>query len=69
VVRGGFSVADDGPGVPEADRESVFESGYTTSETGTGSGLSIVDEVADSHGWTVTLTDSEDGGARFEFDA
>ncbi|MEF8887411.1 MAG: ATP-binding protein, partial [Haloarculaceae archaeon] len=62
----GFYVADDGPGIPPGDRRQVFESGYSTSETGTGLGLSIVREVAEAHGWAVTLTESEDGGARFE---
>ncbi|MFC7196630.1 sensor histidine kinase [Halosimplex aquaticum] len=34
----GFFVADDGPGVPPADREQVFEYAYTTAEDGTGLG-------------------------------
>ena len=62
----GFYVADDGPGVPSGERRQVFESGYSTCETGTGLGLSIVREVAEAHGWAVTLTESADGGARFE---
>ncbi|SDZ87343.1 PAS domain S-box-containing protein [Haloplanus vescus] len=66
-LEDGFYVADDGVGVPEADRASVFDAGYTTSEDGTGFGLSIVKEIADAHGWAVRLTDSADGGARFEF--
>ncbi|WP_435073671.1 PAS domain S-box protein [Halorubrum sp. HHNYT27] len=63
----GFYVADDGPGVPEERRDEVFESGYTTSEAGTGFGLAIVERIAEAHGWEVTLTESESGGARFEF--
>ncbi|WP_144798867.1 PAS domain S-box protein [Halorubrum depositum] len=63
----GFYVADDGPGIPEERREEVFENGRTTSETGTGFGLAIVERIAGAHGWTVTLTESESGGARFEF--
>jgi PAS domain S-box-containing protein len=62
----GFYVEDDGPGVPPETREQVFESGYTTSRDGTGFGLTIVAEIAEAHGWTVELTDSESGGARFE---
>ncbi|MFB6161219.1 MAG: PAS domain S-box protein [Haloferacaceae archaeon] len=62
----GFYVADDGPGVPEADRERVFDRGYSTSDGGTGFGLAIVERVADAHGWDVRLTESDDGGARFE---
>ncbi|MFC7132029.1 MULTISPECIES: PAS domain-containing protein [Salinibaculum] len=62
----GFYVADDGPGIPESDRDRVFESGFSTSAEGTGFGLAIVREIAEAHGWTVTVTDSDDGGARFE---
>ncbi|MGZ0746971.1 sensor histidine kinase [Haloparvum sp. AD34] len=62
----GFYVADDGPGVPEADRDQVFEAGYSTAEEGTGFGLSIVREVARAHGWSVDVTDSDSGGAQFE---
>jgi PAS domain S-box-containing protein len=64
--RDGFFVADNGPGVPEAEREEVFEYGYTTSDSGTGLGLSIVGTVADAHGWTARVAESEHGGARFE---
>lgn len=64
----GFAVEDDGPGIPETQRDAVFETGFTTSEDGTGFGLSIVAEIASAHGWTVALTDGRDGGARFEFD-
>ena len=62
----GFYVADDGPGIPESDRERVFDVGYTTSEGGTGFGLSIAKQVADAHGWEIRATDGADGGARFE---
>jgi len=64
---GGFYVEDDGPGIPEAEREEVFESGYTTNEDGTGFGLAIVREIVDAHGWSVRVTDADGGGARFEF--
>jgi signal transduction histidine kinase len=62
----GFYVADDGPGIPEEERGEVFEFGYSTEEAGTGFGLAIVKEVAEAHGWTVSATESEAGGARFE---
>ncbi|MFB6097138.1 MAG: sensor histidine kinase [Haloferacaceae archaeon] len=61
----GFFVADDGPGVPADQRETVFEFGYTTA-SGTGFGLAIVEQIATAHGWTVALTESDVGGARFE---
>jgi len=64
----GFYVEDDGAGIPDGDRESIFEPGYTTVEGGTGFGLTIVRQIAEAHGWTVTATAGTDGGARFEFD-
>ncbi|WP_424014365.1 ATP-binding protein [Halorubrum xinjiangense] len=66
-LDGGFYVADDGPGIPPDDRERVFETGYSTSDGGTGFGLEIVATVAEAHGWDVRVTDAADGGARFEF--
>jgi len=62
----GFYVVDDGPGVPPADRENIFERGYTTTREGTGLGLYIVSEIAAAHGWDVTLADSAESGARIE---
>jgi signal transduction histidine kinase len=61
----GFYVEDDGPGIPADLREQVFESGYS-SDDGSGFGLAIVAEVADAHGWSVSVTSGRDGGARFE---
>jgi PAS domain S-box-containing protein len=62
----GFYVADDGPGIPTEDRDRVFERGYSTGRGGTGFGLAIVEQIADAHDWTVRVTDSDDGGTRFE---
>ncbi|QLH77594.1 PAS domain-containing protein [Halosimplex rubrum] len=67
----GFYVEDDGPGIPEAEREKVLEAGYTTAEDGTGTGLAIVTETVDQQGWDIDIGESETGGspgARFEFD-
>ncbi|EMA32709.1 PAS domain S-box protein [Haloarcula japonica] len=63
----GFYVADNGVGIPPEERDDVFERGYTTSTTGTGFGLAIVAEIAQAHGWSVSVTESEGGGTRFEF--
>nr|WP_302183421.1 HAMP domain-containing sensor histidine kinase [Halomicroarcula limicola] len=63
----GFVVADDGPGIPESERDAVFESGYTTNQDGggTGMGLAIVSRIADLHDWSVRATNGPDGGAAF----
>ncbi|MFB6133055.1 MAG: PAS domain S-box protein [Halanaeroarchaeum sp.] len=63
----GFYVEDTGTGIPECDRDQVFESGYTRSEDGTGLGLSIVRQLARAHGWRVSVAEGTEGGARFEF--
>jgi PAS domain S-box-containing protein len=62
----GFYVEDDGSGIPEGERDDIFDAGYSTAEEGTGFGLSIVKQVADAHGWELRVTDGAAGGARFE---
>ncbi|MFD1586081.1 histidine kinase N-terminal 7TM domain-containing protein [Halorientalis brevis] len=62
----GFYVADDGPGIPVEERDRIFESGVSTAQDGTGFGLAIVRQVVEDHGWAITATESESGGARFE---
>ncbi|RDI70289.1 hybrid sensor histidine kinase/response regulator [Halopelagius longus] len=62
----GFYVADDGSGIPEEKRDRVFEHGHTTSEGGSGFGLSIVESIVEAHGWNIRAAESAAGGARFE---
>lgn len=62
----GVYVADDGVGIPDTECDRVFDSGYSTSDEGTGFGLNIVAEIAEAHDWEITVTESQDGGARFE---
>ncbi|MCU4719273.1 hybrid sensor histidine kinase/response regulator [Halapricum hydrolyticum] len=69
-IRGdgnGFYVADGGDGIDPDIRERVFEMGYSQSPDGTGYGLYIVSTIAQAHGWSVEITDSKSGGARFDF--
>lgn len=63
----GFYVGDDGPGIPADRREEVFQAGFSRGEDGTGLGLAIVEQIATAHGWEIGLTETETGGARFEF--
>ncbi len=65
-------VADDGPGIPAAMREQVFDRfvrgqgpADTAGGTGTGLGLAIVSAVAGSHGGAVEAAESRSGGALF----
>ena len=63
-------VDDDGPGIPEADRQRVFESFVQLDriagrKTGFGLGLAIVKRAIEWHGGQVFVTESPLGGARF----
>jgi signal transduction histidine kinase len=58
-------VEDDGPGIPDADRGSLFTRGArldTTGKPGTGLGLAIVRDVAEIYGGSIHLERSEDLG-------
>jgi len=61
----GFFIADDGPGIHPDERADVFDSGYSTTDEGTGLGLNIARQVVEAHGWGIRVTDSE-AGARFD---
>ncbi|MEA5389439.1 HAMP domain-containing sensor histidine kinase [Haloarculaceae archaeon H-GB11] len=60
-------VEDDGSGIPADRREEVFEPGHSSTSGGTGFGLTIVKRIIEAHGWTVSVTDGPEGGARFDF--
>jgi two-component system sensor histidine kinase TctE len=64
-----LSVQDDGPGIPEEERARVFERFYRVRGTpgdGAGLGLSIVREIAQRHGGSVSLADAAGKGLRVE---
>jgi len=63
----GFFIADDGPGIDPENREEIFEAGCSRGDDGTGLGLAIVAGITEAHSWSVSVTDSAEGGARFEF--
>lgn len=62
----GFYVEDSGPGIPTDIREDIFDTGFSTGETGLGLGLAIVSGAVSAHGWEIAVTESSVGGARFE---
>ncbi|WP_251330678.1 PAS domain S-box protein [Haloplanus pelagicus] len=59
-------VEDDGSGIPVDRRDEIFEPGHSLMSDGTGFGLTIAKRIVEAHGWTVSVTDGPDGGARFE---
>ena len=56
------AVADDGPGVPEADRTRVFEPFYTTKASGTGLGLAMAERIARAHGGELRVVQGAGAG-------
>jgi signal transduction histidine kinase len=58
-------IADNGPGVPAEDRERVFTPFVTGKEDGTGLGLPISRKIVERYGGSLTVTDSDMGGACF----
>ena len=71
IDGGRVTVHDQGPGIPEQDRDAVFERFHRIEATrtlpGSGLGLAIVRQVAEAHDGTVVATASPDGGAAVGF--
>ena len=59
------SISDTGPGIPEENREKIFEAFYTTNRSGTGLGLSITKHILTAHKGTIHVT-SIPGGTAFQ---
>jgi len=69
-----FTVTDTGPGVPEADRDRIFEAfaqtdGHVGRTDSSGLGLAIVRRLAAAHAGIAGLDNPPEGGARFWFEA
>ena len=66
-----FSVQDEGPGIPEAERELLFRSFQklstrpTGGEKSTGLGLAIAKRIVDAHGGRIDVESGPSGGTRF----
>lgn len=61
----GIYVSDDGPGIAPEKHDSIFEMGVSGGG-GSGLGLAIVERIVSAHGWSISVGESEAGGARFE---
>ena len=58
-------VADDGPGIPAAERDKLFLPYYSTKRRGSGLGLAIVRRIVAEHGGSIDVTDNTPRGTRF----
>ena len=63
VVR--LVVADDGPGIPPADREKLFMPYFSTKRRGSGLGLAIVRRIIAEHGGSIDVAENQPRGTRF----
>ena len=63
VVR--VIVADNGPGIPPAEREKLFLPYYSTKGRGSGLGLAIVRRIIAEHGGSIDVGDNTPRGTRF----
>jgi signal transduction histidine kinase len=59
-------VRDTGPGIESKILDRIFNPFFTTKDTGTGLGLAIVHRIIEAHEGTITATNEEAGGAKFE---
>lgn len=62
-----IEIADDGPGVPAAERANIFKPYVTMRPKGVGLGLAIVHQIASAHHWEVACEANEPHGALFRF--
>jgi two-component system nitrogen regulation sensor histidine kinase NtrY len=58
-------VADDGPGIPPAERDKLFMPYFSTKKRGSGLGLAIVRRIVAEHGGTIEVASNEPRGSRF----
>ena len=61
-----FTIRDTGPGIAEENLERIFESFFTTKDTGMGMGLAICQSIIVSHVGIIAASNHPDGGARFQ---
>ena len=68
-----FTVADDGPGIPDQEKKQIFQMFYTgstavaDSRRSLGLGLSLCKSIVTAHGGTITVSDNQPVGTIFTF--
>jgi two-component system nitrogen regulation sensor histidine kinase NtrY len=62
-----IEVADNGPGITEAEKEKIFEPYYSTKQEGTGMGLAIARKIIEDHKGEIEIHSKPDFGAVFSF--
>jgi len=68
-----FTVADDGPGIPDSEKKQIFQMFYTgstavaDSRRSLGLGLSLCKSIISAHGGEITVSDNEPAGTVFTF--
>ncbi|MDR1613572.1 MAG: hypothetical protein LBT97_12445 [Planctomycetota bacterium] len=62
-----ITFADDGPGIPDAAKDKVFNPFFTLRTDGTGLGLAIVNKIVEDHGGEVVVGDNHPRGAVVSF--
>jgi PAS domain S-box-containing protein len=60
-----LTVSDSGPGIAPETKDKIFDPYFTTKSDGTGIGLSICHRIVTDHGGSLTVSDSDLGGAEF----
>lgn len=59
-------ISDDGPGIPQKDRENVFEPFFSTKPSGFGLGLANARKIVEQHGGSIKVVEKEGEGSMFE---
>jgi len=60
-----LTIRDEGPGIPEAERETIFHPFFTTKDNGTGLGLPVTRQIVADHGGSITVEGAIGRGATF----